>query len=153
MKRYKIEIFKSFEKATIYTIHEQNAEYSETDDFLIRFKDNPDHNEDIQTIKYWITKIGSTGVLERHFRPENDAVAIPLGRSGLRLYGFRITNEILILGNGGKKTSQLVKDSPDAYPHFQLMNSVAYIINLKIQKEEITMNGSDLNGDLTFFVK
>ena len=153
MKRYRIEKYKSLEEVTLYTIREEGKTNNETDDFILRFKDDPKFKQDVETITYYIQKIGERGALERNFRPEKRAVAIPISSSKLRLYGYRVNNSILILGNGGEKTSKKVQDSPDAFPHFELMNFVAYVFNLKLEKQEITIEKRDLKGDFSFFVK
>ncbi len=153
MKRFNVEIFKSFERTTIYTLHEPGKANSETDDFLLRFMYDSNFKKDVETISYYIMKIGQRGALERNFRPERDAIAIPISSSILRLYGYRVNDEILILGNGGAKTSKKVQDSPDAFPHFKLMNDLAYILNLKLGKRELIIEGNQLIGDLSFFVK
>lgn len=58
----------------------------------------------------------------------------------------------MILGNGGLKTSQLVKNSSDAYPHFQLINDVAFVIKLKESKGHLTILGNQLHRDLKFYL-
>lgn len=156
MKRYSIELFKSFGKVNFYTVHKRGSNFSETDNFLLRFKDDPKHTKDVQTITYWIEKIGREyGANERYFRPERKAHAIPIPppKSKLRLYCLRINEQIVVLGNGGKKTSQKVQDSPDAFPHFELMNKLAHIFNLKKEKGEITIEENELQGDLSFYLK
>ena len=62
-----------------------------------------------------IGKIADYGAFERFFRPEgkmNDRVcALPVLRSKLRLYCLRLSDSILILGNGGvKKTKTYNED-------------------------------------------
>ena len=153
MKRYTFEIYKEYEHVTIYTIREKGAGHSETDRFLLRFMNEPKFQNAIQRIVYWIRNIGERGVLERYFRPERKAVAIPINGGKLRLYGYRVNDQILILGNGGEKASRKVQDSPDVFPHFNLMNDVAYFFNLKVEKGELTINSKYLEGDLTFYIK
>lgn len=155
MKRYfEIKPYVSFDKTYFYTIEEVGKGINETDEFFIRFKDDPDYQKDIETIKYWIQKIGKeSGALERHFRPESKAKAIPIIKSKLRLYCFRISDELVILGNGGIKSSQKVQDSPDAFPHFEVMNTVAFVIQMKLENNQIDITGKDISGDLTFFIK
>lgn len=155
MKRYfEIKPYVSFDKTQFYTIEEVGKGISETDEFFIRFKDNPDYQKDIETISYWIQKIGKeSGALERHFRPEKTAKAIPITVSKLRLYCYRISDELVILGNGGIKSSQKVQDSPDAFPHFEVMNTLAFVIQMKLENGQIEIAGKNISGDLTFFIK
>lgn len=155
MKRYfEIKPYVNFEKTQFYTIEEVGKGINEADDFFIRFKDDPNYQKDIETISYWIQKIGKeSGALERHFRPESKAKAIPIIKSKLRLYCYRISDELVILGNGGIKSSQKVQDSPDAFPHFEVMNTLAFVIQMKLEHDQIEINGKDISGDLTFFIK
>ncbi len=152
MKRYfEIKEFKNFTKTRIYTIHEKDEPLSETDKFLSQYRDNADFKEDFEIIVKWIKKIGSEGALERFFRPEDNGGAIPIKSSKLRLYCYRVNDSILILGNGGRKTSQTVKDSPEVYPHFRIINYVAFIVKLKTSQGKISISENHLKGDLTFY--
>ena len=59
----------------------------------------------------------------------------------------------MILGNGGIKSSQKVQDSPDAYPHFEVMNTLAFVIHKKLENDQIEITGKNISGDLTFYTK
>lgn len=156
MKRYTITLYKEFEKVCFYSIHEEKMDLCETDQFFNRFKDEASYSKDIQTIKYWIEKIGNDyGALDRHFRPERKAKAIPIPppKSNLRLYCHHINEQIVVLGNGGIKSSQKVKDSPDALPHFELMNVFATIFQQKMDQGKLSISGNRIEGDLSFYIK
>ena len=154
MKRYfEIKPYVSFEKTQFYTIEEVGKGINETDEFFIRFRDNPVYKKDIVIINYWIQKIGNTGALLRHFRPEKKGEAIPIDVSKLRLYCYRISDELVILGNGGIKSSKKVQHSPDAFPHFETMNTLAFVIQMKLENDQIEITGKNISGDLTFFIK
>lgn len=154
MKRYfEIKAYLDFDKTQFYTIQEDGKGLSETDEFFLRFKDDPSYQKDIETIKYWIQKIGKeSGALERHFRPEAKASAIPIAVAKLRLYCYRVNDQIVILGNGGIKSSQSVQKSPDAFPHFEDMNTVAFVTQVKLQKQEWSISGKNISGNLKFFI-
>ena len=70
----------------------------------------PTGNEDLARIAKFVESIADLGALERFFRPEgkmNDRVcALPVIRSKLRLYCLRLSDSILILGNGGVKKTR-----------------------------------------------
>ncbi|MDY2917454.1 MAG: hypothetical protein SOT19_06910 [Muribaculaceae bacterium] len=78
--------------------------------FYNRFKDDATYNEDLARIAKFVESIADLGALERFFRPEgkmNDRVcALPVIRSKLRLYCLRLSDSILILGNGGVKKTR-----------------------------------------------
>lgn len=154
MKRYfEIKPYLDFEKTQFYTIEEVGKGISETDEFFIRFKDDPVYRKDIETIMYWIQKIGNeSGALERHFRPEASASAIPITTAKLRLYCYRINDQIVILGNGGIKSSKAVQDSHDAFPHFEVMNTVSFVTKLNLGNRKWFISEKEIIGELRFFI-
>lgn len=91
-----------------------NAE-SEFEKFLLEFKDNATYNKDFNTILLALSKIIDKGALERFFRIEgkmNDNVkALAIASRKLRLYCLRISDQILILGNGGVKTTRTYQEN------------------------------------------
>ena len=62
-----------------------------------------------------LEKIVAVGALERFFRPEgkmNDHVAaLSIDSRKLRLYCLRISDQILIVGNGGRKDTRTYEES------------------------------------------
>jgi hypothetical protein len=68
----------------------------------------------------------------------------------LRLYCIRCSQQTVILGGGGHKTSQKVQDSPDCYPHFKLAKLVEILFSERVLEGEIRYNGPFLDGDFTF---
>jgi hypothetical protein len=151
VNRYNIEKYKASESVKLYTVRFIDADLSETDHFITRFMADKKHKKDLDIIIYWVQKITENGALERYFRPEKRAVAIPLSSgNSLRLYCYRINDETIILGNGGIKTSKKVQDSPDCFPHFELMNHVAKKVYWGLKDNEITVSKGELEGKLTF---
>jgi hypothetical protein len=63
-----------------------------------------------------------------------------------------INNQIVILGNGGIKSSQSVQKSPDAFQHFEDMNTVAFVTQMKLEKKEWLISGKNISGELKFFI-
>ena len=66
-------------------------------------------NTDYQRILYALSIILDKGALERYFRPEgrisDDLCALPIESGRIRLFCLRISDEILILGNGDVKST------------------------------------------------
>ena len=95
---------------TIYTIQFQNESKTEFERFYNKFKDDAVYNPDLMRIVSFINKIAQNGAFERLFRPEgkmsDHVVALPVITSKLRLYCLRLSDKILILGNGGIKNSR-----------------------------------------------
>ncbi len=112
----KLEAVQSSDRASLYTIVFENDDMSEFSKFLSRFKDNGKLQRDYQIILYALKKILENGVLERYFRREGkytDRVcALPVDSGKLRLYCLRLSDKILVLGNGGiKRTRTYNEDS------------------------------------------
>ena len=151
MKRLKIEPYKQLEKANLYSLRFTDKDVCETDEFISRFINDLLYQKDLTTIIYWLSKIGQeSGALERYFRPEKGAKALPILSSRLRLYCIRVSDEILILGNGGIKTSQKVQDSPDAYPSFLTITKIEKMFKSRKINGKIIINGRDIIGDTDF---
>lgn len=113
----KLEPVKASEIATLYTIIFENDDMSEFSKFLTRFKDNGKLQRDYQIILYALKKILENGVLERYFRREGkytDRVyALPIDSGKLRLYCLRLSDKILILGNGGIKATRTYNEGSE----------------------------------------
>ena len=112
-------------KATLKTIEQNDnvgmfsicfdgSEVSEFEKFLNEFKDNATYNKDFNVILLALSKIIDKGALERFFRNEgrmNDNVkAFAIDSRKLRLYCLRISDQILILGNGGVKNTRTYQE-------------------------------------------
>lgn len=98
------------DNCTIYTIQFQSDNETEFERFYNKFKDDAVYNPDLMHIVAFINKIAKNGAFERLFRPEgkmsDHVVALPVISSKLRLYCLRLSDKILILGNGGVKNSR-----------------------------------------------
>lgn len=100
---------------TFYTIQFLSEDESEFEQFYNKFKDDVEFNPDLMRIVGFLGRIADFGALERYFRPEgkmsDHVVALPVVSSKLRLYCLRLSDKILILGNGGiKKTKSYEED-------------------------------------------
>lgn len=102
------------DNVSLYSICFNGDEFSEYEKFLIKFKDNARLNKDFQTILLAIAKIIEKGALERFFRNEgkmsDNLCALSIDSRRLRLYCLRISDQILIVGNGGEKTTRTFQE-------------------------------------------
>ena len=154
MKRYIIvELFEQHEQASIYTIRFRDKEESEVEEFFALF-DTDEYKDDIDIILAAIDKLGENGALERYFRPEGGYLkAIPLNASNLRLYCFRVSDEILILGNGGLKTTQTYNEDPGLNEHVKLLRYVGNMLMKNIEQGRTNVHNKTLYNNLRFFLK
>lgn len=102
------------DNVSLYSICFNDSELSEYEKFLVNFKDNAKLNKDFQTIILALEKIIERGALERFFRNEgrmkDNLCALSIDSRKLRLYCLRISDQILILGNGGEKTTRTYEE-------------------------------------------
>ena len=97
-------------KCTLYSIQFSSEDDTEYERFYAKFIKDAKLNTDLLRIVQIVDKIAEEGALERYFRPEgkmrDSVVALPVLSSKLRLYCLRLSNGILVLGNGGVKNSR-----------------------------------------------
>lgn len=110
MSEAELRIVKDAKNCTLYTIQFLSDDDSEFEKFYAKFKDALEYNEDFERLLNILGRIADFGALERFFRPEgkmSDRVcALPVLKSKLRLYCLRLSDKILILGNGGVKSTR-----------------------------------------------
>ena len=98
----------------MFSICFHGNEESEFERFLNEFKDNATLNKDFNVILLALSKIIGKGALERFFRNEgkmsDNVKALAIDSHKLRLYCLRISDQILILGNGGVKTTRTYQE-------------------------------------------
>ena len=140
----------------IYAIRFGGSADTELKKFMLLFKDSEDVylKDDYDRIRAAIVKIAENGDLESYFRLEghqDDRVAaIPLlikprnhSRNGtLRLYCIRISDQLLIVGGGGLKTTRTYED--DNY----LSQQVATLQSIDAVLKELESDGKRLEDEL-----
>ena len=101
-------------RCTLYSIQFTSEDDSEYERFYSKFIEYVKLNRDLLRIVQLVDKIAEEGALERLFRPEgkmkDSVVALPVLSSKLRLYCLRLSDGILILGNGGVKQSRTYEE-------------------------------------------
>lgn len=110
MKTASLTTIEQNDNVSLYSICFAGYTESEFERFLKEFKDNSEYNKDFRIILLAIEKIIDKGALKRFFRNEgkmSDGVcALSIDSKKLRLYCLRISDSILILGNGGVKNTR-----------------------------------------------
>ncbi|MDE6371548.1 MAG: hypothetical protein K2K92_08685 [Duncaniella sp.] len=129
-------------RCTLYTIQFRSENDSEYERFYAKFIEDAKLNRDLLRIVQIVDKIAEEGALERLFRPEgkmkDSVVALPVVSSKLRLYCLRLSNGILILGNGGVKNSRTYNEDDSLR---------GYVLDL--QKFEELLKEGQRNGTVT----
>ena len=103
--------------AGLFTIIFENENQSEFVKFVNKFKDDAIRKNELRIILNQIDVMLQKGIEERRFRPEgkmSDGVAaLPVYQSGLRLYCLRLSDSVLIVGNGGAKNTRTYQEDED----------------------------------------
>lgn len=141
MKEVELYLIEEGENCTVYTLQFLRDEENEFDKFVSKFINSEDYSEDYTRIAALIKRIYRTGALERYFRPEgkmsDSVVALPLLSSKLRLYCLRLSDKILILGNGGIKKSRTYEEDSELK---------GYVMTL--QKFEEALKEGEMSGSV-----
>lgn len=128
-------------QCTLYSIQFTSESNSEYERFYAKFIEDAKLNRDLLRIVQVVDRIAEEGALERFFRPEgkmrDSVVALPVLSSKLRLYCLRLSNGILILGNGGIKNSRTYEEDDSLR---------GYVLNL--QKFEELLKEGRRNGTI-----
>lgn len=114
MSEVELILLNDTEKCTIYSIQFIAESESEYDRFYNKFINDAKLNADLLRIVQIVDRIAEKGALERYFRYEGNkadsVMALPVLKSKLRLYCLRLSDKILILGNGGMKKSHTYEE-------------------------------------------
>ena len=155
-KNLLIELLETGEKVSLYSPRFEGEEYTEFEKFLLTYKDQ--YAKDIQILVRRIDIIKKMGAEDRFFRYEGSmrdrVMALPshLDTSNLRLYCLNISQKILILGNGGVKTTQTYQEDATLHRAVQNLQKIDIKIKQLENKRIITIKGTNLHGLLEFTI-
>jgi len=114
MSDVKLKTIEQNDNVGMFSICFKGNEESEFEKFLNEFRDNATYNKDFNFILLALSKIIDKGALERFFRNEgkfkDNVKALAIDSRRLRLYCLRISDKILILGNGGAKLTRTYQE-------------------------------------------
>lgn len=149
-KKTKLDVISESQKATLYSISFEKDGTTEFEKFVSEFELNAKYNSDYQRIIAALQAILDNGALERFFRPEGkmtDTVhAIPIDGGKLRLYCLRISEQIIILGNGGVKSKRSYQEDPKLYGYVLDLQRFEKILKDNIERGYISVNEKELCG-------
>ena len=142
------------DKCTIYTIHFQSENETEFERFYNKFKDDAVYNPDLMRIVAFINKIAQDGAFERLFRPEgkmrDSVVALPVLRSKLRLYCLRLSDRILVLGNGGVKNSRTYEEDDSLRGYVMTLQKFEQLLKEGQRDGTVTVTSKTIETYKTF---
>ena len=124
------------EKVSLYSPRFEGEEFTEFERFLLTYKNS--YTKDVQILIRRLDIIKEMGTEDRFFRYEGSkqdrVMALPshIDTTNLRLYCLNICHKILILGNGGIKTTQTYQEDDNLHRSVQNLQK----IDIKIKQLE-----------------
>ena len=151
-----LELLEDGEKVSLYSPHFDGEEYTEFEKFLLTYKDT--YPDDVRQLVYRLDIIKRDGAEDRHFRYEGTrrdrVMALPshLETTSLRLYLLNIKAKILILGNGGLKSTATYQEDAHLHKCVQTLQKIDIQMKQMEKQKVITVKGTKLFGTLTFTI-
>lgn len=151
---YDVRLIEEHEAVNFYSIMLEGEELTELEKFFDKFPVGCEYDEEMDVIVAWLDRIGETGALERYFRPEGkygDGVsAIPIESGKLRLYCLRLSDKILIFGNGDAKDTKSWQESETLSAYVQLLMDTSRFIASRVRDGKLLLVDKEIVGDLQF---
>ena len=127
-----------------------DGELSEFEKFLEKFKSDAVYQQDFNIIIAAVQKMMNNGFLERYFRPEGkmtDRVgALPIHKSRLRLYCLRLSDSVLIVGNGGIKDTRTYEENDELSGYVISLQKLDALLKAEEQAGTISIEVAAIKG-------
>lgn len=150
MKNITLKIIEQSENVSLYSICFENDKLSEFEKFIEKFKKDATINNDYKVILTALSKILEDGALERLFRPEgkmsDNVCALSVNSKKLRLYCLRISENILIIGNGGVKSTKSYQEDEELYGYVMDLQAFDNLLQNEINKNNIIIVKNELTN-------
>ena len=154
-QEYSIELLEEYDKVNFYSIRMHNAELTELEAFFEKFPEGCGYDDELDVIISWIDQIAERGALERYFRPEGKfadgvgVIPIDVGNK-LRLYCLRLSDKIIVFGNGGVKNTRSWQESETLAPYVKLLVDTSRFISSRIKDGTLVLVDKEIVGNLNF---
>ena len=151
MARVRIQSLEQTDNAGLFTIIFEGESDSEFVKFVEKFKNDAERKSDLTFI---LNQIGSmmrrNGFVERNFRPEgkmkDNIVAMPVFRSSLRLYCLRMSDSVLIVGNGGVKATQSYEQDDELNGYVISLQKLDNLLKADIRNGLVRIEKTEIIG-------
>lgn len=154
MSEIELLLLNNGENCTVYTIQFLDDGRHEFEKFVSKFRENAEFNDDYQKIAAFISQILQRGALERYFRREgrmkDSVVALPVYTSRLRLYGLRLSDKILILGNGDVKTTRTYNEDETLRGYVVTLQKFEQLLQKGVADGTVKITEDTIETDKTF---
>lgn len=154
-QEYSIELLEENDKVNFYSIKMAGEELTELEAFFEKFPEGCEYDKDIDVIISWIDQIAERGALERYFRPEGNygdgvgVIPIEVGNK-VRLYCLRLSDKILVFGNGGVKDARSWQESKTLAPYVKLLIDTSRFISSRIKDGTLVLVDKEIVGNINF---
>ena len=150
MKTATLKTLEQTDNVSLYSICFNGSDISEYETFLLKFKEDAHLNEDYKKIILALEKIVAVGAFERFFRPEgkmsDHVAALSIDSRKLRLYCLRISDQILIVGNGGVKTSRTYQENEELSGYVMDLQEFDKLLTEAQKEGSITIEKNVITG-------
>ena len=150
MKEAKLKTLEQSDNVSLYSICFDGNAISEYEAFVQKFKDDATLNTDYKNIILALEKIVAVGAFERFFRPEgkmSDRVAaLSIDSRKWRLYCLRISDQILIVGNGGRKDTRTYEESAELSGYVMDLQAFDKILTEAQKDGSVTIEKNVITG-------
>ena len=151
MTKATIQSVRQTEKAGLFTICFEGESFTEFQKFIVKGNENATLQPDLQKILNALQHmINAMGFLDRYFRPEGKmrdrVAALPIQSSKLRLYCLRLSDSVLIVGNGGPKSTKSYEEDSELNGYVIQLQKLDDLLRLAETKGEITIEEATLSG-------
>ncbi len=154
MSEAELRLVKIGENCTMYSIQFLSEDESEFERFYSKFKDETEYNEDFERLLNILGRIADFGAFERFFRLEgkmsDEVCALPVLKSRLRLYCLRLSDKILILGNGGVKASRTYNEDNTLRGYVITLQKFDKLIREGVKDGTIVVTENTIETENTF---
>ncbi|MBQ6069581.1 MAG: hypothetical protein IJK84_08770 [Bacteroidales bacterium] len=151
MTRAYIEEVQKTDIAGLFTICFEGDDATEFQKFIEKFKEDATRKEELSVILTAINRmLNASGFLERYFRPEgkmgDHVVALPVERTKMRLYCLRMSDSVLIVGNGGIKRTKTYEEDESLNGYVITLQKLDKLLNHAIKSGKVIIEETMISG-------
>lgn len=151
MTRVYIEEVQKTDIAGLFTICFEGDDATEFQKFIEIFKEDATRKEELSVILTAINRmLNASGFLERYFRPEgkmgDHVVALPVERTKMRLYCLRMSDSVLIVGNGGIKRTKTYEEDESLNGYVITLQKLDKLLNHAIKSGKVIIEETMISG-------
>lgn len=151
-----IELLEDGDNVSLYSPRFEGEEYTEFEKFLLKYRVS--HPDDVKQLVYRLEIIKREGAADRHFRYEGSkrdrVMALPshLETTSLRLYLLNLKSKVLILGNGGLKSTATYQEDEYLERCVSMLQKIDIELKIRESHKIVTIKGTQLLGELSFVI-